>query len=100
MNGLKTVTDKTLRAWLDSGAVDRSVGDALMFVASTAAARRGKASWILRYRHCGRQREKVLARYPDLSLKDARELARKRPRAAPAGHGRRRAQVRRSACVR
>ena len=77
MNGLKTVTDKTLRAWLDSGAVDRSVGDALMFVASTAAARRGKASWILRYRHCGRQREKVLGRYPDLSLKDARELARK-----------------------
>lgn len=77
MHGLKTVTDKTLRAWLDSGALDRSVGDALMFVASTAAARRGKASWILRYRHSGRQREKVLGRYPDLSLKDARELARK-----------------------
>ncbi len=36
----------------------------------------GKASWILRYRFGGRNKEKVIGRYPDISLKDARELAR------------------------
>lgn len=70
-------TDKTLRAWLSSGPVDKGIGDGLTFVATTAGARRGKASWILRFRHGGRQAEKVLGRYPDLSLKEARDLARK-----------------------
>jgi integrase len=70
------VTDKTLKAWLSAGSVDRGVGDGLTFQASEAGAREGKASWILRYRHHGRHREKVLGRYPELSLKDARELAR------------------------
>jgi len=36
----------------------------------------GKASWILRYRLNGRSKEKVLGRYPELSLGDAREQAR------------------------
>ena len=49
----------------------------MTFVAKEASARDGKASWILRYRHGGRQREKVIGRYPDISLKDARDLARK-----------------------
>lgn len=37
-------------------------GDGLMFAASEASARVGKASWILQYRFGGRQ--KVLGRYP------------------------------------
>lgn len=73
----QNATDRNLRAWLSAGSVDRSVGDGLTLVASAASAEQGKGSWILRFRHGGRQREKVLGRYPDLSLKDARELARK-----------------------
>nr|WP_297383533.1 site-specific integrase [uncultured Roseateles sp.] len=72
----QNATDKNLRAWLSAGPVDRMIGDGLSFVASEAGARDGKASWILRYRFAGRQREKVLGRYPDISLKEARELAR------------------------
>ncbi|HEU6454673.1 MAG TPA: Arm DNA-binding domain-containing protein [Roseateles sp.] len=64
-----------LKSWLSAGPVDRSVGDGLMFVATEASARVGKASWILRYRFGGRQKEKVLGRYPDITLRTARELA-------------------------
>ena len=71
----KTVTDLTLRSWLNAGPVDRSVGNDLMFVASEASWRSGRASWILCYRFGGRQKEKVLGRYPDISLKEAREIA-------------------------
>ncbi|MBK9442162.1 MAG: tyrosine-type recombinase/integrase [Comamonadaceae bacterium] len=74
---VKNATDKNLRAWLNAGPVDRGVGDGLTFFAKEASARQGKASWILRYRFGGREREKVIGRYPDISLKDARELARK-----------------------
>lgn len=72
----RNATDKTLRAWLSAGPVDRGIGDGLTFVATDAGAREGKASWILRFRYGGRQREKVLGRYPDISLKEARDLAR------------------------
>jgi hypothetical protein len=73
----RNATDKTLRAWRNAGPVDRGVGDGLTFVAREASALEGKASWILRYRLGGRQREKVIGRYPDTLLKDARQLARK-----------------------
>ena len=73
----QNATDRNVRVWLGSGPVDRSVGDGLTLVASAASAEQGKGSWILRFRFGGRQREKVLGRYPDLSLKEARELARK-----------------------
>lgn len=76
MADTERVTDKTLRAWLNAGAVDRGIGGGLTFVASTAGALKAKASWILRYRFGGANREKVLGRYPDVSLADARELAR------------------------
>jgi len=56
--------------------VDRGVGDGLTFVATAAGAQLGKASWILRYRYGGRHEEEVIGRYPDISLKDARDLAR------------------------
>lgn len=78
MTGFETnATDKNLRAWLIAGSTDRGVGDGLTFVATIASARRGKASWVLRYRYGGRAKEKTLGRYPDVSLKDARDLARK-----------------------
>ena len=72
----RPITDRELKAWLAAGPVDRGVGEGLTFVASTTAAQAGKASWILRFRLNGRFKEKVLGRYPELSLKDARELAR------------------------
>ena len=73
----QNATDKNLRARLSAGSGSRGVGDGLTFVAEEARAREGKASWILRHRYAGRQREKVVGRYPDISLKDAHELARK-----------------------
>jgi len=72
----RPITDRELKAWLAVGAVDRGVGEGLTFVASAPAAQAGKASWILRFRLNGRSKEKVLGRYPELSLKDAREQAR------------------------
>jgi hypothetical protein len=77
MTGIaKTATDRALRAWLSAGPIDRGVGDGLIFVATEASAVAGKASWILRYRFGGRCKEKVIGPYPDISLKEARELAR------------------------
>jgi integrase len=67
----RNATDKNLRAWLRAGPVDRSVGDGLTFVAKEASAREGKASWILRYRYGGRQREKVIGRLPLEDIKPA-----------------------------
>ena len=72
----RPITDRELRAWLAAGALDRGVGEGLTLVASASAAAAGKASWILRYRINGRPMEKVLGRYPELSLKDAREQVR------------------------
>lgn len=73
--GARTVTDLTLKSWLNAGPVDRSVGNNLMFVASDTGARAGRASWILCYRFGGRKKEKVLGRYPEISLREAREIA-------------------------
>jgi integrase len=72
----RPITNRELGAWLAAGAVDRGVGEGLTFVASATAAQAGKASWILRYRLNGRSKEKVLGRYPELSLRDARQRAR------------------------
>jgi integrase len=74
---MRPITDRELKASLAAGAVDRAVGEGLTFVASPMSARAGKASWILRFRIHGRSREKVLGRYPELSLKDARDQARR-----------------------
>jgi len=73
----KFATDKTSRAWLNAGPVNRGIGDGLTFVATEAGARLGKASWILPYRYAGKSKEKVIGRCPDIPLKDARDLARK-----------------------
>ncbi|WP_143322636.1 Arm DNA-binding domain-containing protein [Candidimonas nitroreducens] len=39
-------------------------------------AREGKASWVYDIASGGQNKEKVLGRFPDVSLKNARELAR------------------------
>lgn len=58
MTGFETsATDKNLRVWLNAGPVVRGVGDGLTFVATTASASKGKASWVLRYRFGGREKE-------------------------------------------
>ena len=72
----QNVSDRTLRSWLNAGPVDKGIGGGLIFLAKESSARQGQATWILRYRIGGRRREKVLGRYPDISLKEARELAR------------------------
>jgi integrase len=46
-------------------------GDGLTFTLST----NGTAAWVLRFRMGGKQREKTIGRFPDISLKRARELA-------------------------
>lgn len=77
MAELEQITERTLRAWLRAGPVDRGIGGGLTFMASAVSAGKGSATWVLRYRFGGANKEKVLGRYPDLSLKDAREAARK-----------------------
>lgn len=72
----KRITDITLRTWLRAGPVDKGIGGGLTFVASAFAAQRSQASWVLRYRFAGKNKEKWLGRYPDMSLQAAREIAR------------------------
>lgn len=68
------LSDMALKEWIKSrngskGA--KSVGDGLTLTLSEA----GTLAWVLRYRLGGKQREKTLGRYPDLSLSAARKLA-------------------------
>lgn len=51
-----------------------SDGEGLTFTLS----RSGTASWILRYRYGGRAKEVTLGNFPDISLGDARKLAREK----------------------
>ncbi|MFC4822253.1 tyrosine-type recombinase/integrase [Dokdonella ginsengisoli] len=69
----KNLSEVQLRAWLAAGKpVAKSDGDGLTFTLSSA----GAAVWVLRYRVGGRRREVTLGRYPDYSLKKARQEAR------------------------
>ncbi|MYM34065.1 tyrosine-type recombinase/integrase [Duganella sp. FT94W] len=52
----------------------RSDGGGLTFTLSTA----GTASWILRYRSAGRAKELTIGNFPDISLSDARKIAREK----------------------
>ena len=66
------LNDIQIRHWIKAGApVAKSDGDGLTFTLSAA----GTASWVLRYRYGGKQREKTIGKFPDISLKKARELA-------------------------
>jgi len=65
-------TDIQIRNWIKAGApVAKSDGDGLTFTLSNG----GTASWVLRYRLNGRQRELTLGRYPDVTIAAARKLA-------------------------
>jgi integrase len=66
------LNDIQIRHWIKAAApVAKSDGDGLTFTLSAA----GTASWVLRYRYGGKQREKTIGKFPDISLKKARELA-------------------------
>jgi integrase len=68
------LTDIQIRRFIKAGTpVAVADGGGLTFTLSAA----GTASWILRYRHAGRPRELTLGRYPDKSLSEARDDARK-----------------------
>jgi len=67
--------DVQLRNWVKSGTpIVKSDGDGLTFTLSAGHT----ASWVLRYRLNGKQRELTLGRYPDLTLEAARRLATKK----------------------
>lgn len=67
------LNDAKLKAWLRAGKSisGKSDGAGLTFTCSAV----GTASWVLRYRLAGKQREMTLGNYPDLSLMDARRAA-------------------------
>lgn len=66
------LTDIQIRNWKKAGKpLAKADGDGLTFTLSSA----GTASWILRYRHGGKQKELTLGRYPDIGLSEARKLA-------------------------
>jgi len=68
----KALNDVQLRKWVAAGQpLAKSDGDGLTFTLSTA----GVAAWALRYRIGGRRKELTLGRYPDMSIKDARDEA-------------------------
>jgi|TARA_B110000902_G_C14270293_1_gene572874 integrase len=65
-------TDIQIKSLVRAGKeIAKSDGDGLTFTLS----KNGTAAWVLRYRHSGRQKELTLGRYPDITLRKARELA-------------------------
>lgn len=67
-----TLSEVQIKHWIKAGVpIAKSDGDGLTFTLS----KNGAASWVLRYRLAGKQREKTIGRYPDVSLKMAREIA-------------------------
>lgn len=66
------LNDIQIRHWVKAALpVAKSDGDGLTFTLSAG----GTAAWVLRYRFGGKQREKTIGKFPDISLKKARELA-------------------------
>jgi integrase len=67
------LSDQQIRRWVKAAEpVAKADGGGLTFTLSSA----GTAAWALRYRHGGKARELTLGRYPDVSVKLARERAR------------------------
>ena len=70
------LTDVQMRNWIKAGQpVAKSDGDGLTFTMSAKQAAEKAGTWVVRYRMGGKQREKTLGRFPDTTLKRARELA-------------------------
>ena len=69
------LTDVHVRNWIRAETpLAKSFGNGLTFTLSAS----GTATWVLRYRFNGKQRELTIGRYPDLSIKKATEEALKR----------------------
>jgi hypothetical protein len=67
-----TIRDVQVRNWINAGKpLAKTDGDGLTFTLSAS----GTASWVLRYRLSGKQRELTLGRYPDVTIAAARKLA-------------------------
>ena len=68
------LTDAALRNWIREGKplAGKADGDGLTFTISVA----GRATWVLRYRYCGKPKAMTLGTYPAMSLAIAREAAR------------------------
>lgn len=65
------ITNVEILSWVKAKQpVAKADGHGLTFTLSAS----GKASWVLRYRHGGKGREKTLGGYPELSLAEARKL--------------------------
>lgn len=74
--------DMHIRNWIKAGSpVAKSDGGGLTFTLTSS----GATSWVLRYRTAGARRELTLGSYPDISLADARKLARKHRAAIDGG---------------
>ncbi|WYX08245.1 Arm DNA-binding domain-containing protein [Achromobacter xylosoxidans] len=72
--GMNLLDDIQLRRWIAAGGrIARSDGDGLTFTLSAA----GTATWVLRYRLGGPQKEVTIGNYPDVTLAEARKTARK-----------------------
>lgn len=68
------ITDVQIKHWLRAGRhVAKAQGEVPGLTLTVSAA--GAATWILRYRLEGKQREVTLGRYPEYSIKDAKDLA-------------------------
>ena len=71
--GKNLLDDIQLRRWVSAGErLARSDGEGLTFTLSAA----GTATWVLRYRQGGPQKEVTIGNYPDISLAAARKAAR------------------------
>ncbi|MBK7421599.1 MAG: DUF4102 domain-containing protein [Propionivibrio sp.] len=69
---LGKLTDVQIKHWIKAAnSVAKSDGEGLTFTLS----KDGSAAWVLRHRIGGKQREKTLGRFPDMSLKKARGIA-------------------------
>ncbi|MDR3387714.1 MAG: tyrosine-type recombinase/integrase [Rudaea sp.] len=68
----KVLSDQQIQRWIRAKTpIARADGDGLTFTLSV----KGAAVWVLRYRYGGRRKELTLGRYPDMTLKTAREEA-------------------------
>ena len=71
---IEKLSDVQIRRWIKAGSpVAKADGDGLTFTLSSA----GTAAWVLRYRYGGKSRELTIGRYPDKSLAQARDDAKK-----------------------
>lgn len=71
---VEKLSDVQIRRWIKTQSpVAKSDGGGLTFTLSPG----GTAAWVLRYRHGGKSRELTLGRYPDKTLAQARDDARK-----------------------